>query len=1144
MTLTELNKLRHKARILGVKQEQGGNTESLTKSIAKYERKYNKAKNFGLPIHKRIKYNRLKKLLKIHKDEASTGGRVSYTFDVYEVYNKATMKLEYTDEPKNFVSKISDLSDAFKSHIRFKRDLAYAGFIFSQSENGNTIMKNETLKDVSLRVQREFFMIDDRYNSNVSYIPDIEGFGNEYMITYGCVVQNIDDKLTYTAPELLKVGSSNHLHYDFELNEKDFVNSYDDDCMFEFILDNYPELNLTMEDLEKLFGTPKGCLTLLDYYEKFAKKYNIAVYALDINNNLLFKKKCDRSTFTHKITCIRLVGNHIYPITKKGDIKKVKEMYRDDLINKSVYNDEDPKDLNSKIPKYQKVSKIKYKELDNLVGDYICSEPIDILYRKIIMRKDKVCGCHNSHLAKYKNGRIVEFKYNENIIRFNQNINNIDKLKEILKDYVVVNDTDTISSIANKIIKEKLHINNINSSYNSNTTPLMQHMTAKKWSSVDITDEDCDADEYIGVDRNKCYPSCMTSKTLQSSGLNVDKWMVFNSYDTAEYIDILQYNKSNIDDLPYGFYSVETEDMKLFRRNGIYTRYVIKLAILNDIEFKCDVIVKPSKLLNTDYFDKVFNFLYSHNNKESYPMIKQLACTITGLLGLKIAKKEKHIFQVKGSQYESQIYYDSDKFHTYSIMKGFTTDSKIEVGELVYKTYRPLDENAMPIYNQMICNYYCMLYKLQKKFNFKNVAVKVDCIVLHNNTETRNILETIGKDYKTEIIHPFSKYYQSDAIGKDYDLENREIRNLSTFKLLKVPEFEFHKIDDDELINSKPLEERYKIIKDHLISNSLWLCGGGGYGKTHYYLNPLFEEMEADYKIVKVSFTNIASLQINGSTFHKAFGLDKNKQITKFKFSNEEKSNIDYIFNDEIGMNNQELWNHLIFLKKHGVRMLLVGDFSQLPPIQDFNNKKIKYDNSYILHYLCDGFKCELTESIRVPQEIADKFKSETYSMTEVPKELRDVNYCWFNSTRRRINHEVNDLHVKNNNPHYFNVILEDENYKLYVGCPVISLTNHKPNYVNSQSFKIDKISSKSVRLYLCSNYKKKITLKMEEFETNFTISYCMTIYKSQAQTIHQKYTIYEFDELDECERYTAISRTDNINNILVCIGKKYYKLN
>ena len=74
-----------------------------------------------------------------------------------------------------------------------------------------------------------------------------------------------------------------------------------------------------------------------------------------------------------------------------------------------------------------------------------------------------------------------------------------------------------------------------------------------------------------------------------------------------------------------------------------------------------------------------------------------------------------------------------------------------------------------------------------------------------------------------------------------------------------------------------------------------------------------------------------------------------------------ERFNVDYVCVDEISMVKEVFYNFLIMTKKKkpNIKLIVVGDFNQLKPVNDRVNVNFKF--SLALHELCSGNHLELT---------------------------------------------------------------------------------------------------------------------------------------------------------------------------------------
>ena len=102
-------------------------------------------------------------------------------------------------------------------------------------------------------------------------------------------------------------------------------------------------------------------------------------------------------------------------------------------------------------------------------------------------------------------------------------------------------------------------------------------------------------------------------------------------------------------------------------------------------------------------------------------------------------------------------------------------------------------------------------------------------------------------------------------------------------------------------------------------------------------------------KFESVAPTNLAALLIGGITIHRF--------TSKFKKSSVIKSlDIDYIFVDEVSMMAEMFYNFLMMIKRvrPDIKIIISGDFQQLPVVSDRISSNTDYSNSPCLFELAD----------------------------------------------------------------------------------------------------------------------------------------------------------------------------------------------
>lgn len=142
-----------------------------------------------------------------------------------------------------------------------------------------------------------------------------------------------------------------------------------------------------------------------------------------------------------------------------------------------------------------------------------------------------------------------------------------------------------------------------------------------------------------------------------------------------------------------------------------------------------------------------------------------------------------------------------------------------------------------------------------------------------------------------------------------------------------------------------------KILENH----NVFLSGGAGVGKSY-----LTNELKLAYKslgksVVSLGSTAISAFNVGGVTLHSFFGFGLCANLTELmSFDKKQKEklnklrkvlkNLDLLIIDEISMVSAELFDLIAFRLKNSEfmgKILVVGDFFQLPPVLKKENKQL-----------------------------------------------------------------------------------------------------------------------------------------------------------------------------------------------------------
>lgn len=179
-----------------------------------------------------------------------------------------------------------------------------------------------------------------------------------------------------------------------------------------------------------------------------------------------------------------------------------------------------------------------------------------------------------------------------------------------------------------------------------------------------------------------------------------------------------------------------------------------------------------------------------------------------------------------------------------------------------------------------------------------------------------------AEDYIAERL-----YIMASSLEKKYDDLDDLIRQM------------------EELYKTKYNEDQIAAIKSAIEKNLLIITGGPGTGKTTiikaitelYQKVNKFSEEEMDRYLALLAPTGRASRRMSETTGRGASTIHRflkwNKDTGEFMINEDNKSSARMVIIDEVSMIDINLFNSLLKGLKSNVKMVLVGDYNQLPSV-------------------------------------------------------------------------------------------------------------------------------------------------------------------------------------------------------------------
>lgn len=861
--------------------------------------------------------------------------------------------------------------------------------------------------------------------------------------------------------------------------------------------------------------------------EYIFKSLDISVYAFDVNNKCFSKYICKHRD--HPALVYYCINDHMYMISDNDQIKKLvsssisddkkinscvfqnKKNNNDNIYDLDIYDNVDINDLE----KYSNCLIIYSKhnlndEVINIIKQYniipsdIKTNGVNFLQCKV---KDIYLQIDPNEDEKYNFKDIIKICKAMDIKFKNQTF--VSVIKEFRKKFF----TGDKKEEEEKFIKEDIS----KSSFNNQTKNIINSLYSKNHAFIETIYEPDNRYKYklYKLDINKCRRNC-----LYYSKYN---FPVFNVMDEVE-----EYKGIKKE----GLYFVETTNYIPLRGSGWYSQPVIEYCINEELIKENDIkyVIYSSSTLKKDYFndfiDTIINKLSDYDTND----VKFSKLAINSIIGTfkpneeRINYKSMCITTNPNNAFHHFINYDN------SVIDNIDIDDKTYYH--IFKTSKTdNEESESPLYNMILDMEAVLVHKLKKQIEKNNgvvVDIMTDCITCYFNSK---FPFKIDKDNNIDCMY-YEKNKPVVKIEASYECDDISNRNIIS-RMPKekgmrfgcyIPEKPIWNIIEDVENND------FSTLVDDIIDNnkSCNIDGRAGCGKS-YLIKELQKKMkEKNLKYISLAPTNKASNIINGSTIHKYVIQHTKKHL--------QDTQIDYIFIDEISMVSSYFYKFFNSLKKlkPNCKFIIVGDFNQLPPVQD--KKEYQYKNSYILWELSEGNRIKLNKCRRSDDTLYNMLSDDNIMKLD-KKDFNNnynnnINICFTNLKRKQINEIC--MNRESRGKKYIKLDeIDDEksqDVKLFIGCPVIAKKNCKnKGFVNNDQFIINYIDKEFIELI---ENDKMITISINDFQKNFCVGYCITTHSSQGATIKEPYTIYEYEYMSKPMRYVALSRSTTKHNI------------
>ena len=381
-----------------------------------------------------------------------------------------------------------------------------------------------------------------------------------------------------------------------------------------------------------------------------------------------------------------------------------------------------------------------------------------------------------------------------------------------------------------------------------------------------------------------------------------------------------------------------------------------------------------------------------------------------------------------------------------------------------------------------------------------------------------------------------------------------------------------------------------KELIDKLYTNNIFLTGGAGVGKSY-----LTKEVIKKYPrhLVTVAPTGIAAVNIGGQTIHSFFEFSRN--LSKLNSLSYPKKKLiqktDLIIIDEISMVSKKLFdkiNERLFEVDYKGKLLIVGDFYQLPPV-NVEEEGWAFESKWWKHWNFETI--ELTEIKRTNHkefsEVLLKLRDGSFDEKDIEfvenlknnKHLKNKNLTFLYSTNKKVDNK-NSLKLNElENPlitfkAYDELFHKDkekqfENFKKSLNIPdifeikkgavVLNIVNQKFDeevLYNGEKGVVVDIDEKNEIIKVDFEYKGILDIERHSFDLieydydgsedkiiqnivgsfyqfPLKLAYAITIHKSQGLSIDNLAIDLSFI-FSPAQAYVALSRGINPDNIVI----------
>jgi len=902
-------------------------------------------------------------------------------------------------------------------------------------------------------------------------------------------------------------------------------------CVFDYIISCYSntkglkkKMNVTY--LESIFGVgSKEEGVSVEDVIRFCNKEEIGYYIFDINDGLICKQITSKNNY-HALM-LRVHNNHCFGITDNFE--------RASLVRINANVEGSSHHLVQKSKSKSKNRNLIKNETELSGNDYMMS----------IINTGKVLLPFNTKTVRYEDGQVHSFAIDSDLYMTFKTNNDIEKyVIELGRTFQGENEMNLLNHFYEITYHHPFNENKLVSNYSMSAYDALNrkgvkhrtHFGAKKGVRKGVG---C-----VGADIVKCYSSILDNP--------LEDWITLGITDeVCEYVPTGTH-------ISLGLYYVLTKDNSLFHGTNWYSSSFLNYAngLRRKIPFKILYMIKARKgpTSNKHYFRSLIDSMMLSSLRET-KLVKKMLNSLTGLLG----KTQSKYYNIGLTSDLNEVWHSigseiSDDMFIKEIYEPKDIWETDEFGHLFYDLDQSIKEGTKPLH--LFGNH----IKTDMKSN--NLPMYIQ-ILDQSNIKLHQMAMDIGGEIifrKTDMIISNGGVFKNNKhVGRfgwgDYKQENVDAEVLTTYFEDDTREVEYKFLPKTMIDFDFSSSSQYKEILDKCIENKgMLLSCRAGTGKSYLANKWVQEGLIEDDEKCRLAFTNVASRNINGTTIHRAFGINLNDMCSS-KFVCMYKSKF-LIIIDECGMIPMHLWKYILMLKMMcpDIIFVLMGHNWQAKPIevdQQFDN--FDYFQSTLFGSLVNWGRIVLTEMQRYDKELWDW--SEQFFLhgardglgftSDVTANSKHI--CFYNKTRKLINTMImrtekdeGSLYIE-----YQGVDPDADfaNVWIYNSLPVMCIVaNKKFDIYNSETFVVHSFTRGSQGVegtitLVTDLYNTILLINVSDFHKYFVSNYASTVLKSQGTTISKDIVIWDENKVLGDDRrlgYTAVTRAKTLGQIRI----------